>query len=100
MAKLWQNVDFSLRMLGRNPGFTAVAVLTLALITSPGFFNMQGIPLSLGRDFLPEQDRPRKDHVLIMTHRPDPITHDWAANEFQFSMLGERKGRRENDVSE
>ena len=26
MSKLWHNVRFSLRMLGKNPGFTAVAV--------------------------------------------------------------------------
>src|SRR5882724_323124 len=151
MSRLWQNVLFSSRMLGKNPGFTAVAVLTLALgigantaifsvvyaallsplpypnsdqlvlvwsqinglrnpvstgdyldwkrqnsvfqdivawsggsfslsvsghpeavqarIMSPGFFNMQGIPLSLGRDFLPEEDQPGSDHVVIMTHR-------------------------------
>jgi hypothetical protein len=31
MSSLWQNVRFSWRLLGKNPGCTAVAVLTLAL---------------------------------------------------------------------
>jgi putative ABC transport system permease protein len=39
-----------------------------ARITSPGFFNLQGIPLFLGRDFLPEEAELGKSHVVIMTH--------------------------------
>ncbi len=36
---------------------------------TPGFFRMEGIPLFLGRDFLPEEGEPGNDHVVILSNR-------------------------------
>src|SRR5258705_3866946 len=34
-----------------------------------GFFTMEGLPLMLGRDFLPEEGQPGRDHVVILSNR-------------------------------
>src|SRR5882724_1676226 len=39
------------------------------ILTSPGWFHMQGIPFLMGRDFLPEEGVPGKDHVAVLTFR-------------------------------
>ncbi len=36
---------------------------------TPGYFKMLGGSLYLGRSFLPEEDQPGNNHVLILTHR-------------------------------
>ena len=58
----WSSATFSLSASGQLEAIEA-------RITSPNFFGMQGIPLFLGRQFLPEEGTPGKDHVVIMTHR-------------------------------
>jgi putative ABC transport system permease protein len=36
---------------------------------TPGWFAMQGIPLLMGRDFLPEEGVPGRDHEVILTYK-------------------------------
>jgi putative ABC transport system permease protein len=36
---------------------------------TPGWFNMQGIPFLLGRDFLPEEGNPGRDHAVVLTYK-------------------------------
>jgi putative ABC transport system permease protein len=36
---------------------------------TPGWFTMQGIPFLMGRDLVPEEDVPGKDHEIVLTYR-------------------------------
>src|ERR1700689_1574904 len=36
---------------------------------TPGWFNMQGIPFLMGRDVLPEEGVPGRDHEVVLTNR-------------------------------
>ncbi|HJP93193.1 MAG TPA: ABC transporter permease [Pyrinomonadaceae bacterium] len=36
---------------------------------TPGFFTFEGLPFYLGRDFLPEEGQPGRDHVVILSNR-------------------------------
>lgn len=38
-------------------------------VNTPGLYRMLGYGFALGRDFLPEEGQPGKDHVVILTHK-------------------------------
>jgi len=38
-------------------------------VATPGWFSMQGFRFFLGRDVLPEEGEPGKDHEVVLTHR-------------------------------
>jgi putative ABC transport system permease protein len=58
----WDEATFSLAVNGRPEALQA-------RVMTPGFFSMQGIPLSLGRDFVAEEGQPGNEHVVILTNR-------------------------------
>jgi putative ABC transport system permease protein len=37
--------------------------------STPGWFSMQGIPFLMGRDFLPEEGIPGRDHAVVLTNK-------------------------------
>ncbi len=38
-------------------------------VTTPGWFHLQGMPFLMGRDFLPEEGVPGKEHEVILTYK-------------------------------
>ena len=64
---------------------------------TPGFFTFEGLPFYLGRDFLPEEGEPGKDHVVILSHKlwrqsfnanPDLIGKDIRMNGEPYTVVG------------
>src|SRR5262249_38811762 len=58
----WTDVSFNLATHEQPEHILGRAV-------SPGSFHMMGQDLFLGREFLPEEGQPGKDHVVILAHR-------------------------------
>ncbi|HEY6215061.1 MAG TPA: ABC transporter permease [Pyrinomonadaceae bacterium] len=64
---------------------------------TPGFFKMEGMPMLLGRDFLPEEGVPGNDHVVILSNRmwskhfasdPDIVGKDIRMNGDPYKVVG------------
>ncbi|HKY42941.1 MAG TPA: ABC transporter permease [Pyrinomonadaceae bacterium] len=64
---------------------------------TPGFFTMEGSPMMLGRDFLPEEGQPGRDHVVILSNRmwkrhfasdPNIIGKDIRMNGESYQVVG------------
>ena len=63
---------------------------------TPGFYSMMGIKFALGRDFLPEEGQPGKDHEVILFNRlwkrlgarPDIIGQQLRLNGEPYTVVG------------
>ena len=72
MERLWRDVRYGLRRLGKTPGFTSVAVLTLALGigVNTSMFSVIDATMLGGLPY-PEQDR------LVRVFRTSPQSQSW-----------------------
>jgi putative ABC transport system permease protein len=69
-SRSFQNLDFGAWKVLHltNPDHSQDE--TTGLPATPGYFTKnQGVRIALGRDFLPEEGVPGKDHEVILTHR-------------------------------
>ena len=97
MQTLWQDVRYSLRMLGKNPGFAAIAILTLALgigANSALFSVVNGV-------LLRPLPYPQPDRVIAISEKSASFENssisypnflDWQRSNSTFSAIAAYRG--------
>ena len=90
MAAIDPYPDFILNGSGEPQRLTGAAV-------SSDFFSLLGVHMALGRDFLPEEDRPGHNQVAIVSYstwlnyfggRPDIVERQLTLNNTAYSVVG------------
>ena len=86
----WTGVSFNVATVDRPEQVTGSQ-------RTPGFFTMEGLPMLLGRDFLPDENQPGKNRVVILSHRlwslhfgadPTLVGKDIRMNGEPFTVVG------------
>src|ERR1700759_5511516 len=99
MNNLWQDVVYGLRILRRNPGFTAVAAIALAL----GIASTTSIFSVVDRVLLHPLPYPQPERIVYVaptdretgatTDATSPANYlDWAAQNKVFSQIAAGRG--------
>ena len=86
----WTGVSFNVATADRPEQVTGSQ-------RTPGFFTMEGLPMFLGRDFLPDENQPGKNRVVILSNRlwsahfgadPTLVGKDIRMNGEPFTVVG------------
>lgn len=95
MTTPWRDLHYGLRMLGRSPGFTTVAVLTLALGIGANAAIFQLIDATLLRT-LPVRDPASLASVHLNTNNWGTSgSHNGPYNEFTFPLWQQIEERQQ-----
>src|SRR5215510_10293289 len=72
MHTVWQDLRYGARMLMKKPGFNLAGARQPEVFAgygvSAGFFDALGVKPALGRTFLPGEDEPGRDQVVVLKH--------------------------------
>src|SRR5215510_4544981 len=72
MHTVWQDLRYGARMLMKKPGFNLAGARQPEVFAgygvSAGFFDALGVKPALGRTFLPGEDEPGRDQVVVLNH--------------------------------